>query len=176
MADNTNAQAQQQAGKEPVAEQPLSPPNVPLTAWTDVRRRLEEGDTYLLATVRPDARPHIVPVLAVWLDGALYFNARETTRKAKNLAYNSHCVMTVGDDTFDLVVEGEAAKVSDETMLHRVAGLFASKYPWWHPTVRDGVFYPDSLDAPPSDVYKVTPTIAFGFGKEKGLSATRWRF
>ena len=75
------------AEPEPVAEQLSSPPNTPLTPWTDVRARLEGGDTYLLATVRPDGRPHVVPVLAVWIDGALYFNARATTRKAKNLEH-----------------------------------------------------------------------------------------
>ena len=46
---------------------------VPLTglAWAAARQRLVEAETYLLATVRPDARPHVVPVLAVWLDGIL---------------------------------------------------------------------------------------------------------
>jgi hypothetical protein len=57
-----------------------------------------------------------------------------------------------------------------------VAELFASKYPWWHPTVRGGVFHPDGPDDPPSDVYQLTPIIACGFGKEQGFSATRWRF
>lgn len=84
-----------------------------------------------------------MPVLAVWLNGALYFNAKGTTRKAKNLAVNPHCIMAVGDDTFDLMVEGDATRVRDEAKLRRAAALFASKYPWWHPTVHAGAFYPD---------------------------------
>jgi nitroimidazol reductase NimA-like FMN-containing flavoprotein (pyridoxamine 5'-phosphate oxidase superfamily) len=161
---------------DPVAEKPVSPAGAPLTPWRDVRRRLQEGDTYLLATVRPDARPHVVPVLAVWLNDALYFNAPQTTRKGRNLAQNPHCVLAVGDDTFDLVLEGKAAKVTDAAVIQRVADAFTSKYPFWHPDVRDGVFYPDGLDAPPSDIYEVAPGTAFGFGKEAGFSATRWRF
>lgn len=164
------------AEKEPVAEQLLSPSGVPLTPWMDVQTRLQEGDTYLVGTVRRDARPHLAPVLGVWLNGALYFNARKTTRKAKNLARNPHCVVAIGDDTFDLVVEGEAKLVTDVATLHRVAAEFPAKYPWWQPTVRDGAFYPDGLDHPPSHIYEVTPVVAFGFDKEKGFSATRWRF
>lgn len=164
------------ANREPVLEQLTSPPDAPLTEWSDVRERLADGDTYLLATVRGDSRPHVVPVLAVWMDGALYFNARETTQKALNLAQNPHCAMTIGDDTFDLVVEGEAEKVVDEALIGRIAELFSSKYPFWHPVVADGIFYPDPPDGPPSDVYAVTPSVAFGFGKEKGFSASRWRF
>jgi nitroimidazol reductase NimA-like FMN-containing flavoprotein (pyridoxamine 5'-phosphate oxidase superfamily) len=70
---------------------------VPLTglSWAAARERLVGGDTYLLTTVRPDARPHVVPVLAVWLDGALHFNTGRTARKARNLADNPHCAITV---------------------------------------------------------------------------------
>ena len=164
------------ADPKPVAERLSSPNDVPLTPWTDVRTRLERGDTYLLATVRPDGRPHVVPVLAVWFDGALYFNARASTRKARNLEHEPRCALSIGDDTFDLTVEGRTTKVRDADGLARVAGAFTAKYPFWKPSVRGGTFYPGGPDDPPSDVYEFTPTVAFGFGKERGFSATRWRF
>jgi hypothetical protein len=85
-------------------------------------------------------------------------------------------VVAVGDDAFDLVVEGDATVVSDVGTVDRVAAEFPAKYPWWHPVVHDGAFYPDGLDGGPAQIYKVTPAAAFGFGKEKGFSATRWRF
>ena len=60
------------------------------TSWAEARRRLAEADTYWLATVRSNGRPHLVPVLAVWLDDALhFFVASRTSRKAKNLARDS---------------------------------------------------------------------------------------
>jgi general stress protein 26 len=164
------------ADTEPVAEQLTSPPDTPLTPWTDVRARLERADDYLLATVRPDGRPHVVPVLAVWIEGALYFNSRPTTRKARNLEREPRCAMSIGDDTFDLTVEGRTAKVRDAGDLARVAASFTAKYPFWRPTLQDGAFYPDGANHAPSDVYELTPTVAFGFGKEHGFSATRWRF
>jgi nitroimidazol reductase NimA-like FMN-containing flavoprotein (pyridoxamine 5'-phosphate oxidase superfamily) len=134
---------------------------------------------YWLATVQPDGRPHVVPVLSVWLEGALYFCANENTRKARNLTDNVHCVITVGNNAMHLVVEGEAAKVRDEVKLQRVAGVYASKYDW-HVTVRDGAFYADygapTAGPSPYDVYEVTPTTAFGFGTDEKFSPTRWSF
>jgi hypothetical protein len=166
------------AEPQPTAE-PLTGASaaVPLTglSWAAARQRLVGGDTYLLATVRPDARPHVVPVLALWLDGALHFNTGRTARKARNLAGNPHCAMTVPGDDLDLVVEGVAVKVRDEARLRQVADGFPAKYPWWHPFVRGGVFYADDA-GDPRDVFAVAPTVVFAFGKQKGFSATRWRF
>ncbi len=42
------------------------------TLWAEARERLEKAEVYWLSTVRPDRRPHVTPVLSVWLDGALY--------------------------------------------------------------------------------------------------------
>jgi nitroimidazol reductase NimA-like FMN-containing flavoprotein (pyridoxamine 5'-phosphate oxidase superfamily) len=153
------------------------PDEVPMTAltWADVRDRLAGVETYLLATVRPDGRPHVVPVLGVWLDGALHFNTGRIARKARNLARTPACVITAPGGDLDLVVEGDAVKVTDSAALQRVADAFPAKYPWWHPTVRDGAFRdPDTGD--PRDVFAVAPTVVFAFGKEKGLRATRWSF
>jgi nitroimidazol reductase NimA-like FMN-containing flavoprotein (pyridoxamine 5'-phosphate oxidase superfamily) len=146
--------------------------------WAEARQRLEDAQFYWLATVRPDGRPHVVPVLAVWVDGALHFSAGPTTRKGKNLACNPHCVVTVASDALHLVLEGEVAKVSDAGRLERVAEVYATKY-GWQVTVRDGAFYADGAPTagpPPYEVYELTPTRAFGFGMDESLGATRWRF
>ena len=63
----------------------------------------------------------------------------------------------------------------DGAKLRQVADGFPTKYPWWHPTVRDGVFYADDA-GDPRDIFAVAPTVVFGFGNEKGFSATRGRF
>lgn len=72
--------------EEPVIAQPYLAADVRSTSWAEARRRLAEADTYWLATVRSNGRPHLVPVLAVWLDDALHLVASRTSRKAKNLA------------------------------------------------------------------------------------------
>ncbi|MGH8903569.1 MAG: pyridoxamine 5'-phosphate oxidase family protein [Egibacteraceae bacterium] len=166
------------ADKKPVSVQPLGEDATP-TPWSEGGARLGSADTYWLATTRPDCRPHVVPVLAVLVDDALHFVAGASTRKARNLARDSHCVVTARGPSLDLVVEGEAAKVRDEAKLQRVAAAYASKYEW-HVTVRDGAFHgaegAPTAGPPPYDVYEVTLTVAFGFGTDGSLNSTRWRF
>ncbi len=167
------------ADQELMVAQPFSADETrPLPTWAEARRHLEEAQFYWLATARPDGRPHVMPILGVWLDGALYFSASPASRKGKNLAYEPHCVITVDGDALHLVVEGVAAQVSDEARLQRVAEVYAAKY-GWQVAVRDGAFYADGAPTagpPPYAVYEVTPTLAFGFGTDESLGATRWRF
>jgi hypothetical protein len=163
--------------KEPVAElhPQFSSEGAMPTAWAEARRSLEEAKIYWISTVRPDGRPHVTPLFAVWLDGALYFCTGPSERKGRNLAQNSQSVITTGCNVlegFDLVVEGEAVRVSDETRLRRVADSYASKYGWQY-AVRDGAFYGEGGLAL---VYEVAPTTVFGFGKGEAFSQTRWRF
>ena len=163
--------------KEPMAElQPqFSSDNASPTMWAEARDILEEAKIYWLSTVRPEGRPHVTPLFAVWLDGALYFCTGEGERKAKNLVGNPHCAITTGCNVIeglDLVVEGAAVQISDEGKLQRVAAIYASKYAWQY-TVRDGAFYGEGGRA---EVYEVTPITAFGFGKGELSSQTRWRF
>lgn len=164
--------------QKPVAEHLIRADQRPLVLWAEAQRQLAEAETYWLATSRPEGRPHVMPVLAVWVNKALYFSTGANTRKGKNLARNAHCVISVGNHRLDLVVEGRAAKLRDETRLQQVAEAYASKY-GWHVSIRDGAFYADGAPTagpPPYDVYEVTPTTAFAFGKDDALNATRWRF
>ncbi|KAB2352213.1 pyridoxamine 5'-phosphate oxidase family protein [Actinomadura rudentiformis] len=165
---------------EPTPEPLSSPPGTPLTAlgWADVRTRAAEAGDYLLATTNPDARPHVVPVLGVWLEGTICFVTNRQTRKARNLAQNNGCAVTIPGHDVDLVFEGTAHLVRNAARLTQVADLFPAKYPWWHPFVRDDELYDpsDTALSDPRHVYAIEPAQVFAFGKEKGFSATRWRF
>jgi general stress protein 26 len=166
---------------EPTAELDprFSSPDAKAAPWAQARRQLEAAEIFWLSTVRPDGRPHVTPLIAVWTDGALYFCTGPTERKARNLESNTHCVLTTGcnriDEGVDLVVEGEAVGVSDEATLQRVADALASKYgePFVF-TVRDGAFWSD--DGGEALLFEVRPMTAFGFGKGDVFSQTRWRF
>jgi nitroimidazol reductase NimA-like FMN-containing flavoprotein (pyridoxamine 5'-phosphate oxidase superfamily) len=165
---------------EPKAEKLSSPGGTPLTTltWADVRTRLSDGEDYLLATSDAGGRVHMVPVLSVWLEGAVCFSTGRQTRKVRDLAENHSCAVTVPGHDVDLVVEGTAHLVRDPARLRRVADLFPAKYPWWHPVVREGEFHDpaDTSLSAPHHVFAVAPTVVFAFGKEEGFSATRWRF
>ena len=131
------------AEKAPVSAQSFGGDEArPLPTWARARRRLEEAQVHWLATVHPDGRPHLMPVLAVWVAGALHFCAGATSRKGKDLARDPRCVITAASDVIHLVVEGEATKVRDEARLRRVAAAYASKY-GWEVTVRGGALCGD---------------------------------
>ena len=104
------------AQDEPTAELDprFSDPNATPTPWPKAREELKRAKAYWLSTVRPDGRPHVTTVAAVWVDDALHFTTGRTERKAKNLAENARCVITTGTNAFeglDVVVEGEAVRV-----------------------------------------------------------------
>jgi hypothetical protein len=148
------------------------------TEWGEAQQGLERAELYWLSTVRPDGRPHVTPLIAVWRDGALYFTTGPAERKAKNLASNPHVVVTTGcnrlNEGLDLVVQGDAVRVTDGATLRPVAEAYESKYGSdWHFDVRDGAsHHPDGGEA---HVFEVAPVTAFGFGKGE-FSQTRWRF
>ena len=167
------------AGKKPTAGQPYRAGDRTPTPWAEARERLADADTYWLATVRTNGLPHLVPLLGVWVGSALHFVASRTSRKARNLERDPHCVIAASRDALDLVVEGEATTLTDEARLHRIAEACMTKY-GWPVAVRDGAFYADGAPTagpPPYDVYEFIPTTAFGFPTEEGtFSPTRWRF
>src|SRR6266699_5719349 len=103
----------------------FSDPATVATGWDETRRALEEAELFWISTVRPDGRPHVTPLVAVWLDGALYFSTGATEQKAVNLRGNPHVLLLTGcnrwDDGLDVVAEGDAVQVSGEALLTRLA-------------------------------------------------------
>ena len=151
------------------------------TEWAEGHQHLEEAEVFWISTVRPDGRPHVTPLLAVWSADAMYFCTGSEERKAKNLKRNPHCILTTGRNTLaeslDVVVEGQVAKVSDEAELHQVANTYESKY-GKHLTAPEGTWFGlgDTIWRGKVLVYRVTPTTLLGFARGKQFSQTRWRF
>jgi nitroimidazol reductase NimA-like FMN-containing flavoprotein (pyridoxamine 5'-phosphate oxidase superfamily) len=148
--------------------------------WREARDRLKRAQLYWLTTVRPDGRPHVTPLISVWLDGASHFCTGATEQKAKNLEQNRHVVLTTTgqnalDEGLDVVVEGDALQVIDDGELRRLAEAYESKYGSdWHFDVRDGAFHSD--DASPVPVFRIAPSKVFGFSRGALGSQTCWRF
>lgn len=168
------------AGTDPAVtelDSRYSAPGTSATEWAQARRELELAEVFWLSTVRTDGRPHVTPLLAIWLDGALYFCTGSGEQKARNLADNPHCVLTTGRNSLheglDLVIEGDAVRVVDEARLRRIAGAYESKYGSdWHFDVQDETFQSQGGTAV---VFEITPLTAYGFGKG-AYTHTRWRF
>jgi hypothetical protein len=150
--------------------------------WTRAKNQLEAPPdtnvTHFLATVRPDGRPHVAGVGALWVDDRFYFTSGARTRKSRNLAEKSDCVISVRLPDLDLVVEGTARKVTDDPTLQRLAERFAAQ--GWPATVENGSltapFSAPSAGPAPWDLYEFTPKTAFGVATAEPYGATRWRF
>src|ERR1039458_10003368 len=132
------------------------------TEWGKGRRELEDAQVYWLSTVRPDGRPHVTPLLGVWLHGGLYFCTGPPERKAKNLSRNPLCAVTTGRnslDGLDVVVEGAAASVSDGDDRQLVAEAFELKYGSQF-TAPEGTWFclGDAIRGGDALVYRVTPS------------------
>jgi hypothetical protein len=149
------------------------------TPWAEARDHLATAKVYWIATVRPDGRPHVTPMAAVWLDDALHFTTGEHERKALNLAADPHCVVTTGTNELsglDVVVEGEAVRVTDRARLQRLADAYIAKYDQLFVfEVVDGGFRTGGADDL-GQAFELHPAKAFGFGKGDQFSQTRYRF
>jgi F420H(2)-dependent biliverdin reductase len=80
-----------------------------------------------VATVRPDGRPHLVPVWFVVDDGKWYIVTPPDSVKARNLQHNAQISLALEDGDNPYVVEGMARAASPSP---QVARLFKQKYDW----------------------------------------------
>jgi hypothetical protein len=105
-----------------------------MISWEHVVERVSVARNYWLATVRPDGRPHAVPVWGVWVDDRLHFGGGRSTRKARNLASNPNVVAhsESGDDV--VILEGVAQEVTGPALQERIDDAYEAKYGIRHGT------------------------------------------
>jgi hypothetical protein len=155
----------------------FSAPGATPTPWDVVRRTIEDAELFWIATVRTDGRPHVTPLPGVWQDHALHFCTGAGEQKGVNLAKNAHCTLTTGTNTWkaglDVVVEGDARRVTDEARLQHLADAWESKYHGdWHFDVANQAFQGEGGEAL---VYEVVATKILAFAKGD-FAQTRYVF
>lgn len=155
----------------------FSSPGAEATPWSVVEGQLAEAKVYWVSTVRPDGRPHVTPIAAVWLDGSLCFTTGPRERKALNLESSRRCVITTGSNLLeglDVVVEGTAVRQREVVRLRALAAAYGVKYgDLFDFGVRDGVLRGGGS----SDevlAFELRATRAFAFGKGLTFSQTRF--
>ena len=157
-----------------------SSPSATAAGWEETRRVLETAELFWVSTVRADGRPHVTPVVAVWAEEAVCFSTGDGEQKFANLRANPHVVLTTGcnqwDQGLDVVVEGDAVQVTDDTTLKRIAAAFIAKWDGrWQWEVREGSFHhPGGGGA--AMVFAVTPAKVYAHAKGDPFGATTHRF
>jgi nitroimidazol reductase NimA-like FMN-containing flavoprotein (pyridoxamine 5'-phosphate oxidase superfamily) len=165
--------------REPVTtlDERFSAPDAAATSWSDTRKALETAELFWLTTVRADGRPHVTPLVAVWLDDSIHFSTGAGEQKAVNLRHNPHVILTTGSNTWDrgldIVIEGNAVRVTDPESLTRLATAWTTKWDGrWQYEARDGLFHHGAGSAL---VFSVAPIKILAFGQGQ-FSQTRHRF
>ncbi len=161
-----------------------SDPDAVATSWQETRRVLETAALFWLSTVRADGHPHVTPVVGVWFEGILHFCTADTEQKAKNLRGNPHVMLTTGcnhwNEGLDVVVEGDAVRITEQDQLERLAQAWAPKWDGrWRYLVRDGCFYHyDDHEVLPDAilVFAVTPTKVYAYAKGDPFGHTCHQF
>ena len=160
------------AKAQPKADRPFAPgygivgpaDGKGLLPWPWVARKMSRCRTFWLATIhsgRP--RPHVMPVLGVWLDDAFFFSTGRKSRKGQNLAANPACTIANDNGEEAVIIEGVAAQVEHAAVLEQVAAAYKKKYK----------MDPRSMGEP---MFRVQPSRIFGFvEKTFPQSATRWK-
>ena len=69
----------------------FSHPAATAAGWDETRQALEDAQLSWICTVRADGRPHLTPLVAVWLDGALYFTTGAGSRRPSTCAATRRC-------------------------------------------------------------------------------------
>jgi hypothetical protein len=156
---------------------------LPPVDWADILDKLDAGSapdpaahnarTTWLATVNADGSPHVTPVGALWLDGAFWFQTGASTRKHGNVERDPRCTIAVSIRDADVVVEGNAARVTDPDLVARAARAWADGgWPAEPAEGGTGITAPFNAPAqgpPPWHVYRIEPRSAVvALGVEPG--------
>ena len=176
----------------PDRAEPLVAGQTETASWELARTRLENPEqprTCWLATTRPDGRPHLMPVIGSWIDGAMHVVAGEDTQKARNIAADDRCVIATGSTTLpslDIVVEGRAEPVTDGAEVQRLAAIL-NENNWPLEVKGNKVYGPHGPTAgpPPYTIFRIVPSKVFGLPGMTGMEQfdpgdlpkpTRWDF
>jgi pyridoxine/pyridoxamine 5'-phosphate oxidase len=163
---------------------------LPAVDWAAVLAKLEAGTapapdahnarTTWLTTVDEDGRPHVTPVGAIWLDGTFWFQTGPNTKKARNVARDPRCSVAVSIRDADVVVEGDADRVTDPAALARAAQAWANQgWPAEVDSSGTGItatFNAPAQGPPPWNVYRVDPRSVVVCWNEEPGGLTRFRF
>ncbi|GGF42354.1 hypothetical protein GCM10011519_15250 [Marmoricola endophyticus] len=127
---------------ETILTEAFSDPGAPATPWDLTDRQLGAAELYWLSTVRADGRPHVTPLVGVWLDQTFWFTTGAEEQKSRNLAHGTAVAVTTGANRWaegiDVVLEGRASLRRDHTELEDVAAAYRSKYAGSWPFERTG--------------------------------------
>lgn len=120
-------------------------------------QRLREDKILWLGTVRPDGRPHLVPVWFLWDGATIYIFSIPEQQKVRNIRQNPHVILGLDDTKAGedvITIEGTAALVDDSSATPESPD-YVKKY---GEMMRDINLDPTKMAAVYAQAIAVTPT------------------
>ncbi len=100
-----------------------------LLTWEQVEARLAETRQYWLCSVRPNDRPHAIPVWGIWVNSHIYFDGSPETRHARNIALNPFVNLHLESGEKVVIMEGSAREIRPgKELAIRIAQSYSAKY------------------------------------------------
>lgn len=98
-----------------------------------VNQRLHSEKMIWISTVRPDGKPHLVPVWYYWDGSTVLIFSQSNSQKVRDLRHSPNVVLALetakeGDDV--VLIEGEAVLLNPASVNTATPG-FAQKYASW---------------------------------------------
>jgi hypothetical protein len=91
--------------------------------------KLETARNIWIGTVRPDGRPHLVPIWYVWVSGKIYICIDHNSVKARNMMSNPNVVLALENGNNPVICEGKAKEIH-KPFPDDVVNDFLKKYDW----------------------------------------------
>lgn len=98
--------------------------------------QLEEEKNIWLATVRPDGKPHLVPVWFIWDEDTFYICIFSKTVKFINISQYPLVFVSLENGTNPVICEGNAERMA-RPWPGKVVKAFKDKYDWDIETDKD---------------------------------------
>jgi PPOX class probable F420-dependent enzyme len=95
-----------------------------------VETLLDREAVVWLSTVRPDGRPHLIPIWFWWDGNAVLFASKPQACKVANLRSRADCMIAIGDPTadFDVALIEARAELAPMTTIELLAAGLLAKY------------------------------------------------
>ena len=122
-----------------------------------VDERLRKNLIIWLGSVRPDGRPHLVPVWFLWDGKKILLFSQPNTQKIRNLQQNTNVILAL-DDTKDgedvVMLEGKAEFLNDPAV-NATLPAYAAKY---DSELKSEGYTAAAMAAEYSQAIRITPT------------------
>jgi PPOX class probable F420-dependent enzyme len=122
-----------------------------------IDQRLRAEPIIWLSTVRPDGRPHLVPVWFWWDGATVLIFAKPGSQKVRNLRHNSQVVLALdaADEGEDVALFEGRAELLEESVVQATMPAFAAKYAALFARISST---PERMAKEYSQAIRVTPT------------------